>query len=363
MNDIEGRLRRLGGELSGRVDPANVEHEVRRRAGGGGWKRAARAPAIAFLVVALTVGGWIGLSAVFKGSRGSPPLATGSGPNPSAPVVVPPTSASPAAVPELSGTMAFIGTPGIFLLDPSTEKSTKVVGGAWAAGIQWSPDGTKIAYGLGLGESHGQIVVYDFDAKKSIVIVDFVTSGPERSAPSYPAWSPDGGTIAFTTGDGAAYTVGSDGSNLAQITGLTDDGCADRRLAWSHDGSAIFSARECSKHSLDGIYSFSPSGTDANQLVAVRPIILGLSVSPDGSSIAFGERYQGIFVVSTEGTNLRQLTSNRFDAQPTWSPDGSVIAFSRAYQAWAVPGSGGEAFQVTHFDSPRVVDLAWSPVP
>jgi Tol biopolymer transport system component len=362
MSDIEERLRRLAGELSGGVDRAHVEEEVRRRAGRGGWRRAARVPTIAFLVVALTVVGWVGLSAVFKGSPNTPPQATGSGPSPSAPAVVPPTTTSAPPTLNLSGTMAFLGAPGVYLLDPQTEATTKVAGRfAWGAGIQWSPDGSRIAYGLGLGEGHGQIVAYDVETKKTTVIVDIDSTGTEPLPPSYPAWSPDGQTLAFTTEGGHAYTVEADGSNLTQITGQTDDGCSDRQVAWSHDGSAILSARECQDRSLDGIYSFTPPDANARLIAKIGPSIVGLVVSPDGTTMAFGEGRKGVFVASTDGSGITQLTHGS-DMFPAWSPDGTTIAFSRDDQVWAVPATGGDPVQVTHFSSTRVVDLAWSPI-
>ena len=52
------------------------------------------------------------------------------------------------------------------------------------------------------------------------------------------------------------------------------------------------------------------------------------SISPDGKQIAFS--YQGdIFVVSSQGGQARQLTSNAaYDSTPMWTRDGSGIVFS-----------------------------------
>jgi dipeptidyl aminopeptidase/acylaminoacyl peptidase len=357
MNDIEDRLRSLAAKLSGRVETGGVEESVHRRVGKWRWVAAARVPAIALLAVMLSVGGWVGLSRVFKGSEKSVQPVTGAstGPSPSA-VIVPP---SPPSTPlKLSGTIAFAGAPGLFTVSLQTDEVTKIVDGAWAGGLKWSPDGSKLAYGLGISEGHGQIVIRDFPSGKTTVVVDFRTSGPERSAPSYPTWSPDGSMIAFTTGDGAAYTVEVDGTNLTQITGLSDTGCADRQLAWSSDGSVILASRECADHSLNGIYAFGPSGADARQVIPIGPTILGISVSPDGARIAFAERRRGLFVASIDATGLTQLTHGN-DMSPTWSPDGSAIAFSRGYQVWVVPAGGGEPIQATHLTSVHVVDVAW----
>ena len=60
-------------------------------------------------------------------------------------------------------------------------------------------------------------------------------------------------------------------------------------------------------------------------------------LSPDGSQIAFASDRQGIsriFIMNTDGTNLRRLTastnSTEVESYPVWSPDGEKLAF----EAW-----------------------------
>ncbi|HEX9649103.1 MAG TPA: hypothetical protein VGA21_00970 [Cyclobacteriaceae bacterium] len=53
--------------------------------------------------------------------------------------------------------------------------------------------------------------------------------------------------------------------------------------------------------------------------------------SPDGNQIAFYSNRDGdfeIYVVNSDGSNLRQITSNEFnDGSPTCSPDGKKLLF------------------------------------
>lgn len=56
---------------------------------------------------------------------------------------------------------------------------------------------------------------------------------------SFPAWSPDGKRISFTSfrdGDGEIYVMNTDGSNITQ---LTNNSALDWSPAWSPDGSKI----------------------------------------------------------------------------------------------------------------------------
>lgn len=75
------------------------------------------------------------------------------------------------------------------------------------------------------------------------------------------------------------------------------------------------------------------------------------SISPDGSQIAFG--YKGnIYIVSAEGGNARQLTSNpAYDTNPMWTPDGQSIVFTSIREMskdiFIVPASGGSPQRVT----------------
>jgi TolB protein len=70
----------------------------------------------------------------------------------------------------------------------------------------WSPDGSKIAFATGLGET-SMIALMTPDGTD----VTPLTKGWE------PAWSPDGSKLVFAKADGL-FTISSDGSNLTRLT-------------------------------------------------------------------------------------------------------------------------------------------------
>ena len=75
------------------------------------------------------------------------------------------------------------------------------------------------------------------------------------------------------------------------------------------------------------------------------------SISPDGKEVAFS--YKGdIYVVSSEGGQARQITSNKaYDYSPIWAPDGKNIAFASDrygnFDIYTVSVKGGAPKRVT----------------
>ena len=94
------------------------------------------------------------------------------------------------------------------------------------------------------------------------------------------------------------------------------------------------------------------------------------AISPDGERIAFRSERDGggIFVMGSTGESVKRLTDFGYD--PAWSPDGKQIVFSdhdgqepysrpgTAY-LWLVSSAGGEIRQLTHEGD--AVQPRWSP--
>ena len=166
----------------------------------------------------------------------------------------------------------------------------------------------------------------------------------------YPAWSPDGSTIAFDDGSvitfrdwsdeqGHLHLMNADGTGLRQITG--GEG-AEFAPAWSPDGTAIAYTSRGSASASAGIFVLD-LGTGARSRVTTNPYDGYLdkepAYSPDGTRIVFvrdrqlreagGTRdEEALFVVNVDGTGLGRLTAWRpAVGTPSWSPDGSTIVF------------------------------------
>ena len=229
----------------------------------------------------------------------------------------------------------------------------------------WSPDGSKVAF-LRNGGSND----YQDRAQLSIMTVDTASASPaaavgqkqggsegdmvtcqdtDRVAMIPPAWSPDGGHIAFAVHEGMVrpyddgnypksyafvlYTIGSDCSGLRRI------GVTTTPPVWSPDGRHL-AYGETSNYSLkihivdgDGRhprilwraehetrYRFYPSGGDWP-----ARIISQLSWSPDGTEILFVS--DGVHTVHTDTGQLRTLVKGFMrSTRAAWSPDGLRVA-------------------------------------
>jgi Tol biopolymer transport system component len=166
--------------------------------------------------------------------------------------------------------------------------------------VDWSPDGTRVAYALwgstdaGLGERKG-IYVMEIASQQVHQLTSCVRPCVFQDDVD---WSPDGSRIAFRQAD----VSGCDWMN-------------------SFDGV-------CS------IYTMKSDGTDQVKLPTgsvIDPI--SPSWSPDGASIAFSGRVGEdwfVYTMATDGSEPTRLAADLpspEQTQPAWSPDGSTIAF------------------------------------
>jgi dipeptidyl aminopeptidase/acylaminoacyl peptidase len=106
--------------------------------------------------------------------------------------------------------------------------------------------------------------------------------------------------------------------------------------------------------------SAQPRPFTVHDLVAIERVS-GPAASPDGSRVAFtlstldaaaNRRRTDVWVVGTDGSGLRQLTTDpASDTSAAWSPDGRTLFFlssrSGSSQVWRVAVDGGEPQAVT----------------
>ena len=166
--------------------------------------------------------------------------------------------------------------------------------------------------------------------------------------PAEAAFPGENGLIAFASnratgegvdnpeGDFEIFTMNPDGTDLTQ---LTHNAAFDFDPDWSAGGEKM--AFESDRDRFSNIFTMNADGTEQTNITNDPSINRSPAYAPDGERVAFEsnrtagegvdnpERDGEIFVQSTDGTGLEQLTTNTAlrDAAPDWSPDGKKIAF------------------------------------
>ena len=179
----------------------------------------------------------------------------------------------------------------------------------------FSPDGTTILFANRAAEGPTSLWTIENTGENSKLLY----AGPNTIVAA--DWSPDGNTIAFAmaVNQPDAYEVflmGADGSNVRQLTyGLAGIGGS---LDWSPDGKylLIYAGPQGDKD----IFRIDVEAKTAAQLTDGGNNAAS-SFSPDGQWIAFNSLRNNdqadIFIMRTDGSSLRQLTT---DPEPDWQP-------------------------------------------
>ena len=194
----------------------------------------------------------------------------------------------------------------------------------------WSPDGKWLAF-----TRHQGATIFLFLRSADGTQERRLT---KREAPEYDAcWSPDGQRLAFALdktvpnqGDIEVYSVGIDGEGLQPVAMSPGKLTHEEWPAWSPDGEwiAFTSTREDNQE----IHVCRPDGKDIKRLTSDPAIDAHPCWSPDSKRIAFStSRWGGmeLAVMNADGSGLARLTESRgLDDYPAWSPDGRRIAFT-----------------------------------
>jgi Tol biopolymer transport system component len=200
----------------------------------------------------------------------------------------------------------------------------------------WSPQGDRIAFGLGRffqtvqGRAPADIALMKNDGTGFRIL----THGTGNHG--FPSWSPDGQRLVYRSSggdnDGLFIIDIASGEVNSLITGATHDNFP----AWSPTGDRIaFTSYRDGDYE---IYTIKPDGTDLTRLTHSPGNDAHCAWSPDGKWIAFASQrggfkdeavlhpynpqpYGDIYVMRADGSDVRQLTDNQFEeATPSWLP-------------------------------------------
>jgi Tol biopolymer transport system component len=276
---------------------------------------------------------------------------------------------------------------------PSDPDLTRSCGHVVIGSVDWSPDGTRIAYTLfepGPGRSGEDDGVYVMEIETErirrltscmdpCVRQDDIDWSPDGSRIAFAQWDREGCTPGtYDIGSCSIYTMKPDGSDLVQLpTGSVVDPVDP---SWSPDGSSIaFSARVGEDWF---VYTMALDGSEPLRLAADLPSIPPTQPawSPDGATIAFltgqdpdpnnGGPF-ALWSMRPDGSERRRLYDGcclsggrALGAQgPVWSPDGNQILIMQGTGGalQLIDPVSGEAFEIPTRKPTGAI--AWQPVP
>jgi TolB protein len=175
-----------------------------------------------------------------------------------------------------------------------------------------------------------------------------------RSINNFPAWSPTGASIVYTTyrhENRPTLFVSTRGRGTpGQILASVGDDPIYRGV-FSPDGREL--AIVMSPDESTEIYRVRADGKGLRRLTRNRNVDVSPSWSPDGSQLAFVSDRSGspqIYLMNADGSGVRRLTFNgNYNTDPDWSPDGRWIAYQSRI--------GGNQFDIWLIDPEGSVNL------
>ncbi|MBU1683594.1 DUF5050 domain-containing protein, partial [Patescibacteria group bacterium] len=221
---------------------------------------------------------------------------------------------------------------------------------------KWSPDFSKLVtreYINEPGKKYNILVTINSDEanRKELTGSDFNASNP--------IWTPDGKSIIFSSND-EVFIIDSNGNNL---TKLLNNG-----FVWdisSNGAQFIYSSFNNSKMEDECFIYHMENGLSEKLAYGGQ----NMSFSRDGNFILFDARTDDnreIFIMNSDGSDLRQLTSKQGDNFcPSFTPDGKKIVFTSMriddlMKLFIMDIDGTNQERIPNFDA-APSNLTWAP--
>lgn len=191
-----------------------------------------------------------------------------------------------------------------------------------AGEVSWSPDGSRIAFLSQRDDAAGDVFVAEVAGSTLASVRNLTPRDPARPFPQpdrTPAWSPEGGRIAFTAyrhGGPALWVMAPDGTAARAVTAAGDH--MDFEPSWSPDGHSIAFQRADATTTRIGIV---PAAGGEPRFLPWPAKAHNPAWSPDGAHLAFSSDVDGdtdIYVVTLAGAQVTRIRRRGTDRNPAW---------------------------------------------
>jgi Tol biopolymer transport system component/serine/threonine protein kinase len=228
--------------------------------------------------------------------------------------------------------------------------SVVLLGGSHAV---WSPDGSRVAF--------IQVVPPGTSVALATARSDGSDVRPILAADAaypflrYPAWAPDGQTIAVVRGTGGVageiWLMSVDGSQQRRVTNDPSTAFSDEPV-FTPDGRAV--VHSSNRGGATNIWSLPLDGGAPVRLTTGPGPDEAPTIARTGEIAFLNSRWRNELLVQdlVDGRTRTLLTHSPYLWAPVFSPDGRELAFSRnevdgAWHIWLVPVQNGSARQLT----------------
>jgi TolB protein len=223
----------------------------------------------------------------------------------------------------------------------------------------WSPEGGRIAY-------------VSFEQRKPIVFLHDLARGTRRIVANYegsnsaPAWAPDGERLAVVLSkDGVSqiYAMPAEGGEPRR---LTNSNAIDTEPSFSPDGKWLLFTSD--RGGTPQIYRMPAAGGSAERMTFEGSYNVTPRYSPDGKSFVLIQRAQGRYslaVMDFASRQMQVLTDGQLDASPTFAPNGRLVLYAsivRGRGILAAVSSDGRIKQKITAQAQDVREPAWGPL-
>ncbi len=194
----------------------------------------------------------------------------------------------------------------LYGLDGS-EKQVVAANAAWGV---LSPDGSQVAYSP-LSNPAADIHIMDLGSQ-AVRTLSGVSGIDYR-------WSPDGSRIAYAAV--GVYVVDADGAQNRQISELSGGSA----IGWSPDGTRLYFTAPYTGNSAWKVYAFDLASGQTRELFTIENgtvKALNPRLSPDGQWIAYQGSDGSLYLVRTDGSDMRQALENMRISGIEWTSSG-----------------------------------------